>query len=113
MERTIRANAGVPAAHFSQDDSLYLRKRQRPVYFDACLRCQVVHRSEKEQERCRRADAAEKRLNEVCPRCQVAHRSEKKRERCRRADAADQCRVEKALRVNAANNCQFCGGSHK
>jgi len=93
---------------------MYLGKRQqRPACFDVCLRCEVAHRSEKERQRCRRADAADKRLIEVCPRCQVAHRSEKERERCRRGDAADHCRAEKAIRVNAAKNCQFCGGFHR
>ena len=99
MERPIRKNAGVAAAHFSQDESLYLG-RKRPAYFEACSRCQVPHRSEKERERCRiRADAADGRLAEVCSHCQVAHRSEKERERCRKS--------------NAGVHCQHCGGSHK
>jgi hypothetical protein len=103
MERPIRQNAGVAAAHFSQDESLYLGKRQRPAYFDVCLRCQVAHRSEKKRERCRRADAADKRLDKACPHCQVPHRSEKERERCQKSNAINQSRV----------HCQHCGGSHR
>ena len=99
MERPIRTNAGIAAAHFSQDESFYLG-RKRPAYFEVCSRCQVPHHSEKERERCQaRADAADRRLAEVCSRCQVAHRSEKERERCRKS--------------NAGVHCQHCGGSHK
>jgi hypothetical protein len=118
MERPIRPNAGVAAAHFSQDESLYVG-RKRPAYFEACSRCQVAHRSEKERERCLRAGR-----DEVCPHCQVAHRSEKERERCRRAgrdEVCPHCQVahrsekkrERCRKSNAGVHCQHCGGSHK
>jgi hypothetical protein len=93
MDHPTRANAGVPAPHFSQDEVLSRLggKRQRGAVIPPCQHCARVHRSDQEKDRCEGvAEAAaataariigqqqveEARASQVCNTCGRRHRSE-------------------------------------
>ena len=104
MQRPARSNAGVAAAHFSQDESLYAgaQKRHR-IALEPCQRCNRVHRSDKELERCENAHAAEQRKAQKASEAEAQKRSR------------DESAAEKARRESErlALRCSHCGGTHK
>ena len=105
MDRPTRANAGVPAPHFSQDEVLSCLggKRQRGAVIPPCQHCARVHRSDQEKDKCERAAEAaaataarmirqqqveEARAAQVCNTCGRLHHSDAQRLRCSRTSPA-------------------------
>jgi ATP-dependent DNA helicase PIF1 len=93
MNRPIRTNASVPAPHFSQDEGLSSLgvKRQRGAVIPSCQRCATVHRSDKENDKCKRsADAS---TAQWCDSCSSRHKSEAERLRCSRRQQVEAASV--------------------